>query len=491
MTDDPKSGDDKKNNDDDDDDDRPLQLLFTDLAFATKPPNQNDNDNDNWIRSDARCPFAVDRHPVPTKSHLRWALHSCVAAATTTAWNNNNNNNNNSNASRLTMLNVEFFGEVSWPNMVCFVPGVCESAETKTVQHLARICRSKRWRLAVVELEGHGLSDGRRGVLLPGDRHWDRYVDQVVRFCAHALATDRLQKQKLKTQEQKQKQKQQQQQQQQQKLTTNTNTNTNAQGAAIPTTTRFVLAGASLGGALAVYASQKLLASYSSSSESSSFDHRFVGTLLLSPAVGIAPSAVPPPWMVTGLSVLAGFCPSVGIPGVTPTEDPSHYEYEYEYNNDNTDGGTTTTRNFAGPWPLGTSKLLLDVVSRRIPSDVADGSLNLCRGGCDQERQHQHQHQQHAVWVVTGGRDPVVPASSVRDFVEGMRMHVHQHQHQHQHHIDAGGGEGSPSPSPIELIEIPKGDHGLLVGGSKTQNKTLTATTAHVVDFLNHCEALA
>jgi len=172
---------------------------------------------------------------------------------------------------------------------------------------------------------------------------------------------------------------------------------------------------------------------------------------------------------------------------VTPTEDPSHYDCP----------PGRTTRNFAGPWPLGTSKLLLDVVSERIPSDVREGSLepnlnlnlNLNPHHQAAEGHDRPPAQAHAVWVLTGRNDPVVPIGSVREFVEGINRNRRGGSSKEDH---GGGGGGFSSSPPIVLIEIPRGDHSLLVPahGSKTKNKTLATTKAHVLAFLDHCEAL-
>ncbi|VEU35718.1 unnamed protein product [Pseudo-nitzschia multistriata] len=438
-------------------------LLYTDLAFVEERPknldrNQNrkhdrsnsnaeivgeacDSDGGGRPGGDSRLVRAVARSPFVFRER---GIGTAVS------------------------LNAEFFGDVSWPRMVCFVPGVCESAETWTVQHLARICASKEWRLAVLEPEGHGLSGGvPRGLLRPGK--WERYVGQVTAFCGHALEVDRMQKER----QQQQQQQQQQQRQREQEPTEETYK--------LPRT-RFVLAGASMGGALAAYASQRILEDSAACSKQPRTDRplaqpaaavaaeqhaSFVGTLLLSPAVGVDPSVVPPALLVAALSVLSWLAPGVGLEGVTPTEDPSHY-----------DCPASTKRNYAGPWPLGTSKLLLDATTVFVPGDVREGSLNLPLAAAAAGAALPH-----ATLVVSGVKDPVVPIGAVREFVEHTNSHAAK--------------RGCLGPG-IGLAEIENGDHSLLAPQKQkhskgqlnaTKKKTLATTTGHVEAFLERCGA--
>ena len=214
-----------------------------------------------------------------------------------------------------TTLNVEWFGsnedsaedsDSSWP-ILCFVHGVCESAETWTVQHLAVACREKQWRLSVLELEGHGLSSGKRSVC--GD--FDILVDQVEAFVRHALSIQDCNE-------------------------------------AVP----FALCGASLGGALAAYAADNI----AKSMNQEPLFQRFLGVALFCPAVAVAPEAIPPYPIVFALRLLSLVAPSTGI--LTPTEDPSHFACP-----------PSSTRNFSGRWPLATSKMLLDVTSTKVLMD--------------------------------------------------------------------------------------------------------------------------
>ena len=373
-------------------------LVYEDLAFSTPQPSGSSVefscDKDDLIKAIARAPFEFqDKRGYSTR------------------------------------LNVELFGDPSWSRILLFVHGVCESAESWTVQNLARICASRNWRMAVLELEGHGLSQGSRGVI---GKSWDRSIEQVKEFCMHTLCIDRLQKQALSGE----------------------NCNQKYQDS------RFVLAGASLGGALAAYASASLL-------KETKWNSSFIGTLLICPAVGVDHAVVPPPFIVTCLSALAFFTPSMGIEGATPTEDPSHYNCP-----------PWTNRNFSGPWPLGTSKLLLDITSKRVPSDVESGKLNLL-----QPRATTETTLRHKIWVISGDKDPVVPIQTVRKFIDGMKAQ------QETKDIASTSAETT-----IEILEIKKGDHGLLaqsVDGphvSKTQKRTTQMTMDHVNAFLQLCE---
>ena len=383
-------------------------LVYDNLAFSTPRPrgssfDGDDNDvKDVWVNASARAPFVYDS----------------------------------------THLNVEFFGDPSWPRILLFVHGVCESAETWTVQHLARICASRNWRMAVLELEGHGLSEGTRGLI---GSSWSRCVKQVTAFCEHSLSIDRVQKRSASA--------------------GGPNRSTDELRRS-----RFVLAGASLGGALVAYASQSIL-------EDGNWNDSFAGTFLLSPAVGVDPLVVPPPFVVACLSALSWVLPSVGIEGATPTEDPSHYNCP-----------PWTNRNFSGAWPLGTSKMLLDVTSKRIPDNVASGKLNLLRPRATNEKALKH-----SILVLSGDKDPVVPIEAVRRFVDGMKTRGEELTPE-QKTKDANSAAATERT--IEIVEIKKGDHGLLAQSTedpdigKTQKKTTEATIDHVNSFLKLCEEM-
>ena len=372
-------------------------LVYENLAFTTPNPHGDGSGNDNSesngiLPATARAPF-VFRDPKATFPF----------------------------GSSPVTLNVELFGDPSWSKILLFVPGVCASAETWTAQNLVRICASLQWRMAVLELEGHGLSQGSRGVI---GNSWDRCVRQVVGFCRHVLKVDQAQKKDLEGCSQQQ--------------------------------SRFVLSGGSLGGALSAYASQSILQDETNQELKSAF----CGTLLLSPAVGVDPDVVPPPYIVGALTALSWVIPAVGIEGATPTEDPSSYSCP-----------SWTDRNFKGAWPLGTSKMLLDVTSTIVPNDVANGKLNLLL----------HQGlENYSLKVIAGDADPVVPIQAVRAFVDGMKAKAQETK--------------STVEATLEFVEIPKGEHSLLSQSvddpknSNTQKQTTEKTIEQVTLFLKGCQ---
>ena len=217
------------------------------------------------------------------------------------------------------VLNVEVFnpeGDATWP-MLLFIHGICESAETWAVQRLARTCAENKWRLFVLELEGHGLSSGGRAVCGDFDR-LRSHVDQFVRRCAGAPGE----------------------------------------------TAPFALCGSSLGGVLAAYGSDGVSRRSRLGGGLEDLSQRFIGASLFAPAVGVSPEAVPPLLIVYLLRILAFLAPSAGI--LTPVEDPYHYACP-----------ETSTRNFCGRWPLSTSRMLLDVTSDTIRADQESGELAL------------------------------------------------------------------------------------------------------------------
>jgi alpha-beta hydrolase superfamily lysophospholipase len=293
-----------------------------------------------------------------------------------------------------TTLNVELFGDSLWDHILCFVPGVCESAETWTVQNLARICQRNKWQLAVLELEGHGLSSTIRGRgVLSGDM--DRLVRQVISFCRHVVVEVYPKRRK----------------QHQQPNITSTST------------VSFAVSGFSLGGALAAYASQRIsndIVVAPTSTSTWTKNTKFVGCLLLSPSVGVDPAVVPSNGIVFALAAISMIVPWAAF--MTPIEDPSHYSCP-----------PWSKRNYEGPWPLGTARLLLDITSKIVPMDVQEGNLNL-------------NHVPDVV-VVAGSRDPVVPIGAIRTYMDGLTL------------LDAKK----------ELIEIVKGDHGLLAQSPKSK----------------------
>jgi pimeloyl-ACP methyl ester carboxylesterase len=208
-----------------------------------------------------------------------------------------------------------------WP-LLLYVHGICESAETMGVQTLARYCAKYSWRLLVLELPGHGLSNNLPGRGRATCPNFDALVNHVVEFTTRMA-----------------------------------NKFSRAKG--------IVLAGGSLGGALCIYAtpSMKHIKSEAANNSSSKKMPDFYGLALISPALGINPRAIPPSPVVTALRCLSSLLPSHGI--LTPIEDPSHYALP-----------ATSTRNFSGHWPLSTSAMLLDVTSHRIPTDIKNNHVH-------------------------------------------------------------------------------------------------------------------
>lgn len=220
-------------------------------------------------------------------------------------------------------LNIECFdppNPISSTPILLFTHGICESAETTCVQTLATSARERNVRLAVFELEGHGLSSGRRCVCPT----FDRLLEHTLEFVSFAVSSF---------------------------------AGTTKESADPP----YYLSGSSLGGVLAIYAAEII----SNQIHEASFPTNFKGVAPICPAVGVDARAIPSPVISSCLSVLACIVPSAQIP-LTPLEDPTHYNCP-----------ETTTRNFSGNWPLSTSKMLLDVTSYRVKSDIERGNLKL------------------------------------------------------------------------------------------------------------------
>ena len=203
-----------------------------------------------------------------------------------------------------------------WP-ILLYVHGICESAETQGVQTLAQYCAKHCWRLIVLELAGHGLSDNISFKGRATCPNFDQLVQHVVEFTLHI---------EKKFSQSK----------------------------------GMVLSGGSLGGALVVYAVQDIISERSRVTErtnNSSNIPNFYGIALLAPALGINNRAIPPSPVVVALRALSFILPSQGI--LTPVEHSEYYAYP-----------ASSTRNFSGQWPLSTSSMLLDLTSVRVPGDV-------------------------------------------------------------------------------------------------------------------------
>lgn len=255
------------------------------------------------------------------------------------------------------VLNVEVFDAINgkeWP-MLLFVHGVCESAETWAVQRLASACLNNKWRLFVLELEGHGLSSGKRAVC----KDFNRLQQHVMEFVRHIAA-----------------------------------------GENVP----YALCGTSLGGVLAAYTADYL------SKSTEGHTSRFLGLAAIAPAVGVDPRAVPSCLLVEALKMLATVAPSAGI--MTPVEDPSHYSCPKE-----------SKRNFCGHWPLATSKMLLEVTSKKVRADQSSESLQL---------------DIPALILFAPSEDEVVPLEALQDFY------------------------GAAKTKEKEFVEVPQAGHGLM-----------------------------
>ncbi|CAB9520767.1 Putative lysophospholipase [Seminavis robusta] len=161
------------------------------------------------------------------------------------------------------LMNIEVFGGVraSSKTLLIFIPGICESAETLAVQSI--VAAATEITVAVLELPGHGLSSGTRGVVREFE-HLLASVIGAIEFTIEQLNPDHT-----------------------------------------------FLTGSSLGGVLAIYVASRV--------------DDFVGIAPIAPAMGVAPQAVPHWTLVSGLQALACIGPTWQIPSVTPYEDASHY----------------------------------------------------------------------------------------------------------------------------------------------------------------------
>lgn len=191
-----------------------------------------------------------------------------------------------------------------------FVHGVCASAETVGVQHLARHAEENRpSRVAVLELEGHGLSSGTRCVC--GD--FERLVSHVVEFVRHVMKRltemDRY--------------------------------------AGCELETSFVLCGCSLGGLLVAYAADEI------SRSPTKTPGQFLGVTMISPDVGVDAQRLPSSWSVLALRLMAYLAPSAQVT-ITTLEDPTMYSAPRD-----------SSRNFKGYWPLATARMIFDVASHQ------------------------------------------------------------------------------------------------------------------------------
>ena len=432
-------------------------FVFDNLAFSVPRPGRNTNDGKAIADSEI---LGEENELIPAVARAPFTYTENTRTKTKTM---------------STTLNVELFG-FGWPssndaagrsdnnrpqltNIICFIPGVCESAETWTVQHLARLCSSSRRQqrqqeekfplnmMAVLELEGHGLSSGPRVVLRPSGRQGlKRLVDQVVAFCLHVVQIALSKQVKDST-------------------------------ASLSEKINVVLAGTSLGGILAAYAAPKVFQELEqfdeiqSSTDDRRCNVRFGGCLLLSPAVGVAPEACPSPIVLNALSCLAWIAPSSAI--LTPEEDPSHYSCP-----------PWSTRNFKGQWPLVTSKLLLDITSEIVPQDALNAANDTSPANEDDEGSNilsfhlpniDGANYVYRILVLTGQKDPVVPVETVRKFVDSLNRRKNGTSSE-------GDAVRRDDTNACSLVELSKGDHGLL---ARKNGKVVDATMIEIQKFLN------
>ena len=262
-------------------------------------------------------------------------------------------------------LNIECFSNDDDENLptVLFVHGVCESAETRGVQSMAKACARRKWRLLVLELAGHGLSQDLQRRSLTGSQDRGRAVcpnfgelrDHVVEFSLEMMAR-------------------------------------------YPKSRGFVLAGGSLGGSLVAYAARDVIDGSRKEKEKegdSPDTPLLLGIAMIAPALGVDKRAVPPPAVVMALRAASYLIPGQGL--MTPEEDPRHYACP-----------PNSKRNFSGRWPLATAGMLLDVTSNLIPKDVESKRVDSQLEGLE------------SLLVIAGGRDQVVPLECIQAWYDSI-----------------------------------------------------------------------
>lgn len=240
-----------------------------------------------------------------------------------------------------TLLNIEFFTENTSEDspILLLTHGVCESAETLGVQAFVAEAKKRSIKVAVLELEGHGLSSGREMVC----GNFDRLVEHFLKSVQHSVPALR--------------------------------GDSNAP---------YFISGNSLGGVIAIYAAEEI------SKNKTSYPSDFRGLAPIAPAIGVDPRAVPSAPIVQCLKLLSCVAPAAQVP-LTPLENPTKYNCPAD-----------TERNFAGHWPLSTSKMLLDVTSNRVDSDRKNGILSL--------------QDMDNVFIIAGENDTTVPIEPIASF---------------------------------------------------------------------------
>ena len=214
------------------------------------------------------------------------------------------------------ILNIEIFdGNTSESSPILLVThGICESAETLGIQAIVAKAEEQSVKVAVLELQGHGLSSGQKGVC--GD--FDLLLAHFLEFVQVSVPELRGQ--------------------------------SNAP---------YFITGNSLGGTIAIYAAEKI------ANDKKAFPSNFKGVASIAPAVGVDPRAVPSFPIVQCLKFLSCLAPAAELP-LTPLEDPTHYNCP-----------ANSSRNYVGHWPLSTSKMLLDITSSKVGKDLKENNLSL------------------------------------------------------------------------------------------------------------------
>jgi alpha-beta hydrolase superfamily lysophospholipase len=218
------------------------------------------------------------------------------------------------------LLNIELFENETNDDspILLLLHGVCASAETKSVQSIVTAAKQSSVKVATLELEGHGLSSGKRMVC--GD--FERHLGHVLEFVQAAIMALR-------------------------------------KGDEHSSSVPYYFAANSLGGVLAIYAAEHI------SNNRDKYPSAFGGVAAIAPAVGVDERKIPSAPITFGLSLLATIAPAMQL-SLTPHEDPSSYSCP-----------PNSSRNFSGHWPLATSKMLLDVTTFKVKNDLENGAISL------------------------------------------------------------------------------------------------------------------
>jgi len=414
--------------------------------------DDNNDDDDPVVRALETAPLAFSSDPSLVSATSRIVVPTLINERTTTSWINveifeptegattttctattpptttsSQDESQRGGGSTSSSSTVSGLCQQSRP-LVIYIPGICESAETRTVQEMAIWAKTIGVRLAVIELPGHGLS---RTTTTSSSSLLELPHEDVLVVVKQVLEViQRILKVLMGTGADSS------------SYDNNNNNHTSSSSSSssslkIP----YVLSGSSFGATVALYAAEYIsrriqwwLKTTSDEQqqqqqddpsdptippippvpipplkderrrkqEESIIDDEILwkdffmtsGTLAavvgVSPAVGIDPLALPPSWIVSTLSFASAILPSARPP-FTPYEDSSQY-----------DCPTNTTRNYTGRWPLAISKFLLDLTSDIVPKDVMEGRLTL--------------RSIPKVILMGGAKDVLIPIESIRTF---------------------------------------------------------------------------